>query len=98
MSITEIEALVAIVIAVTAAGIGLYKYVNARVSRIYGRFDEYKERIEARFVYREMCQVLHQNNTDNFIKLEKRVDDGFKSVEQKIGDLQKLVLNKGAER
>jgi len=97
MSLAEIGILVSIVLGVVGAAGAMYRYFNGKIARVYERFDEYKQNVESKFVYREMCNVLHQNNSANFTKLETRMEDGFKSVYQKLDDLQKIFLKqKGA--
>ena len=93
MSLTEIEALVGVILAILGSIVGMYKYFNSRISRVYERFDVYKTLIESKFVYREMCAVLHENNSSNFSKLERRMELGFQSVDEKLNELQKIVLH-----
>lgn len=69
---------------------------NRKISRVYERFDEYKEHIEQKvskeFVRRDLCEMMHDNSNANFSKLETRVEDGFKGVNEKMDSLMRLMV------
>ena len=108
MLLNEIGTLVGIVLGVLGSvlgtTIGLYKYFTGRmdkiqkecsekIARVYERFDEYKTNVESKFVHMDMCELKHENNNVNFIRLEQRVEEGFKRVDAKLDELQKLFIN-----
>jgi len=59
---------------------------------VYERFDQYKTNIENKFVYKDMCSILHQNNSTNFSKLENRMEEGFRQVDAKLTELQQMFV------
>jgi hypothetical protein len=66
-------------------------HYEGKIKRVYERFDEYKKHVDEKFVMRDMCNVVHNNTAANFSSLEKRVEDGFKSIDEKITTLLQLV-------
>ncbi len=60
-----------------------------KIGRIYERFDEYKKFVNEQFVQRDMCKIIHDNGAANFIRLEARVEAGFKNLDEKITELLK---------
>jgi hypothetical protein len=46
-----------------------------------------EDTIDRKFVSRDLCKVMHDGNSENFKRLEKRVDDGFAQLDKKITDL-----------
>ncbi len=93
MTIAELSSLGGLAVSIITGIVGLYKYINARISRVYERFDEYKKNMEEKFVVKDMCKVLHQNNTENFNKLEQRMEQGFKDTQEQIRDLSNKILD-----
>lgn len=43
----------------------------------------------ANFVSKEMCHLMHNHTTEDFKRLEAKVDDGFKMIDKKITELMK---------
>jgi len=65
--------------------------MNVKSETLFRRFDEYKKYIETKlrdeFVSKETCHIMHSHSTNDFIRLEKKVDDGFKNIDIKITSL-----------
>ena len=61
---------------------------NRKSETLFRRFDEFKkyvdEKLKADFVSKEMCHVMHQHSFNDFSRLEKKVDDGFRNIDSKI--------------
>lgn len=96
---------VGIVASIVGTIIGLIKYFGtqlsktrdeseARVSRVYERFDDYKKNIEEKFVYKDMCHNVHQNGSENFRRLEERVEKGFSELTANLNNLRDTIMNK----
>jgi chaperonin cofactor prefoldin len=69
------------------------------VNRVWARFDEYKkvldDKLENRYVQKNVCDILHQSTASNLQgtekridarleKLENRVDEAFDKIEKKV--------------
>ena len=67
---------------------------DAKIVRVYSRLDEHKNLIETKFVTKDVCQVLHENTASNLSGLESRITANFDRLEKKIEDTFKLVLEK----
>lgn len=61
---------------------------DSKVSRVYQRFDEYKNMIENSFVRRDVCQVMHQSTAASVTSLASRID----GLESKIDELKTILL------
>jgi len=72
---------------------GMWKYFDARISRVYERLDNVKCFVDSEFIKKEMCRVLHQNSADNFIGVEKRINDRFTQLEKKVDDSFGMILD-----
>jgi hypothetical protein len=82
----EIVSIGSLVITFGASQWGIYKYFDTRISRIYERFDEHKKETEAKYVNKDLCKVMHDNNAENLNGLEKRIDARFDKVDQRLED------------
>jgi len=51
------------------------KEEDTKHARIYERLDEHKKFSDETFVRRDMCQILHKQNADTLLRIEKKVDD-----------------------
>ena len=72
----------------------LKKDYDDKIGIVFRRFDEYKKNIEDKFVYRQICEVMHTNTAESFDKLDKKVDTGFTEVKQSLALLTEKLLNK----
>lgn len=54
------------------------KDVNAKVSRVYGRFDEYKSSFEEKHVSKDICQILHKQIKDDVSEIKADVKELLK--------------------
>jgi hypothetical protein len=45
-----------------------------KIGRVYQRFDEYKTSMEANFVRREMCSLMHNGTTEQLNAMAKKLD------------------------
>lgn len=43
-----------------ATAVGIYKYFNNKVDRVYQRFDELKKAINVEFVSKDICKIMLQ--------------------------------------
>ena len=61
---------------------------NKKSEILFRRFDEFKkyvdEKLKADFVSKEMCHIMHQHSTNDFSRLEKKVDEGFRNIDAKM--------------
>lgn len=73
--------------------IGIYKYFNSKVDRVYERFDEYKKIIKSEFVQKDLCKVMHENSSSNLNGLEKRLGDRIENLEKTVADNFKVVMD-----
>jgi len=71
---------------------GMWKYFDSRLSRVYERFDEHKDHIEDRYVRKDNCKLLHDNTAANLIGVETRIAQRFESLEKKVEDSFKMIL------
>lgn len=51
---------------------------NKKISRIYQRFDEYKEHFETKYVARDMCAILHKQIKDDIAEIKIDVKELLK--------------------
>jgi hypothetical protein len=98
MLITEIATVSALVLTNAAASVGIYKYFDSRINRVYERIDEIKNMQDKMFVRREMCDVLHKNTADNLVGAENRIVERLTVLEKKVEDLFGRILEKLDER
>ena len=84
---------------ITNAGFlfGMWKYFDARISRVYQRFDEEMEGIKIGYVQKENCKLLHENTASNLMGLETRIEKRLDKLEIKLEDLIKDTLSKMLE-
>jgi hypothetical protein len=72
---------------------GMWKYFDARVSRVYARFDEHKKEIEKTYVRMDTCRLLHTSTADNLKGVENRMDVRFDKLEQKVESAFGMILD-----
>jgi len=73
--------------------IGIYKYFNSKVDRVYERFDEFKKTIKEECVQKDLCKIMHENSSSNLSGLEKRITDSVGKLEKKVDDNFKVVID-----
>jgi hypothetical protein len=80
---------------ITNAGFlfGMWKYFDARLARVYERFDEHKDEVEGKYVRKDNCSLLHNNTASNLMSIEKRVDERFDKLERKVEESFNMILN-----
>ena len=65
--------------------------LNRKSDILFRRFDEFKKYIDDKlkedFVSKEMCHIMHDHSKDDFIRLESKVDNGFKDLDVKVTEL-----------
>ena len=76
--------LASLLVANAGVNVGIYKYFNSRLDRVYARLDEVKEGVESRYVRKDNCALLHSNTADNLKGMEIRVDIRFDKLEKRI--------------
>lgn len=65
-----------------------YRDSETRCTRIYQRFDEFKQTVEQKYVRRDMCTLLHDSTATSIYKLESKLD----TLTNKFDDLKNLIL------
>jgi hypothetical protein len=80
---------------ITNAGFlfGMWKYFDARITRVYSRLDEVKESVEGTYVRKDTCQLLHTSTAENLKGVEVRMDNRFDKLEKKVEDSFKMILD-----
>ena len=71
----------------------MWKYFDARVTRVYARLDEVKDSIDNKFVLKENCKILHNNTADNFTSSENRTVIRIDKLEAKVEGMMKEILS-----
>jgi hypothetical protein len=66
---------------------GMWKYFDARLSRVYGRLDEVKDNIDKTYVRKDNCALLHNNTATNLLGLETRIEKRFDKLDAQISQL-----------
>ena len=74
--------------------VGIYKYFNARLSRVYERLDEVKSSQEETYVRKDMCDVLHKNTALSLVGTETRLTGRLDKLEEKFDNLICLLTEK----
>ena len=87
MLISEWIGLTAMIGTNAGVAIGIYKYFNAKLETVWNRFDEHKEKVEATYVRKDACQLLHTSTADNLKGLETRLEKRFDKLEAQITQL-----------
>jgi hypothetical protein len=83
------------------ANVGLvyvtYNHFSKKIGRVYERFDEYKNHMEgtvdAKFVQKDLCAVMHQTNADNLTGIETRLTIALHQLEKKVDDNFRVVID-----
>ena len=80
---------------ITNAGLmfGMWKYFDARLARVYMRFDEHKDEVEGKYVRKDNCSLLHSTTATNLIGVERRMDERFDKLEKKVDDSFNMILS-----
>ena len=81
---------------ITNAGFlfGMWKYFDARISRVYARFDEHKQSIDCVYVRKDTCQLLHTSTAENLKGVEIRMDGRFDKLEAMLDRIFDKLENK----
>jgi hypothetical protein len=72
---------------------GMWKYFDARISRVYMRFDEHRTQIEATYVRKDNCALLHSTTVDNLTGVENRMNVRFDKLELKVESAFTMILD-----
>ena len=72
--------------------IGIYKYFNARINKVYERLDNVKDNAKDNYVQKEMCKVMHDNNTSNLGGIETRINSRFERLEEKVESAFNMII------
>ena len=80
---------------ITNAGFlfGMWKYFDARITRVYGRLDEVKDSVDEIYVRKDVCQVMHTQTASSLAGLESRIGERFTNLEKEVRDNFKMILN-----
>lgn len=57
---------------------------NKRIGRVYQRIDETKDFFKEEYVSDKICDIKYKNMHETYLNLERKVDVGFKSLDEKI--------------
>lgn len=83
---TEIWSMIGLLITNAGFLFGMWKYFDARLNRVYERFDEHKDTVEEIYVRRDNCTLLHNNTAQNLVGVESRMDIRFDKLEKKVDE------------
>jgi len=89
----EMIGIIGLLISNAAFLFGMWKYFDARISRVYARFDEHKIEIAGMYVRKDNCQLLHNNTADNLKGVEGRMDIRFDKLELKVESAFGMILD-----
>lgn len=80
-------------IAVNAGiNIGIYKYFNNRLDRVYKRLDEVKDNIDTKYVRKDVCSVMHTQTANNLSGLETRITERLNKLDKTVSEnFQQLI-------
>lgn len=98
MLIGEWIGLVTLIATNAGISIGIYKHfdgrieksnanVDTKIARVFQRFDEYKTETENKYVKKDLCKVMHDNNSDNLSGLETRIEKRFDKLDEQVAKL-----------
>jgi hypothetical protein len=90
----EILGLSALVATNGGINIGIYRYFNARLAKVYERLDKVKEVANNEFVRKDMCKVLHEQTANNLEGSETRTNTRFDKLEEKMDRILSILTNK----
>lgn len=92
MVLSEIIGLASLIVANAGINIGIYKYFNGRLDRVYSRLDEVKEGIEKKFIQKEICNLMHSKIKEESAAEETRAEKRLDKLEQVVKDnFQELI-------
>lgn len=90
---TEIWSMIGLLITNAGFLFGMWKYFDARLNRVYERFDEHKDTVEGIYVRKDNCSLLHNNTASNLAGVESRMDVRFDKLEDKVDKSFQLLLD-----
>jgi hypothetical protein len=73
--------------------IGIFKYFNARINRVYERFDEHKKEMADKYVLKDLCKIMHENSSSNLNGLETRINNSFNELKKEVKDNFAVVID-----
>jgi len=62
---------------------GVMKWVDSKISRVYGRVDEIKKSNDEKYPSREVCTIQHKTVDEKLDRIETKVDkllNGYKAA------------------
>lgn len=77
----------------------IHRYHEQRTDTVFRRFDEHKHLMDKRmdehkermalmitekFVDKEVCKLIHDTTKERFMLLERKMDDGFHNLDEKM--------------
>jgi len=63
---------------------GMWKYFDARITRVYERLDTVKKGLDETYVRKESCGILHTSTADNLKSVEGRIKDRLDKFEERM--------------
>ena len=89
----EIVSLSTLILTNAGINVGIYRYFNARLSRVYERLDIVKNEVDEKYVRKNLCDVMHQQNAVNLTGLETRLTERFNKLEGETRDNFNRILS-----
>jgi hypothetical protein len=77
-----------------ATSVGIYKYFNGRLARVYERLDEVKQGQENTYVRKDVCGVMHKETANNLIGSEVRLTARLDKLENKFDQIIDLITSR----
>jgi len=71
----------------------IYEKIDMKVTRAYQRLDENKDKVEATYLRKDMCDAMHKNTADNLMGLEARMTTSIEKLDKKVEDNMKTIIN-----
>jgi hypothetical protein len=93
MNLMNWVALWSLIATQVGVSIGIYKYFNARINRVYERLDEVKTQIDANFVKKELCKVMHDSTASSLTGVESRMNDRFDRLEERVEAAFNMIIS-----
>ena len=72
---------------------GMWKYMDARIGRVFERFDEHKNHIADKYVQKEYCKLLHDTASTNLLGVELRISEKFDKLEKRVESSFQMILD-----
>jgi hypothetical protein len=78
--------LISLIIVNAGINIGIYKYFNARLDRVYLRIDDVKDKFDKNFVRKDVCSVMHTSTAESLKAIEGRINERLDKLEKDVSE------------